>query len=197
MDEHLTISIDSSLLYDAIQAVEQIGLDLHSALRIFITRLAREQSLSFLFLGNTQSQTGVPNRERVPDNFQMPHSKVREQGEKGDVTKSKALSLFRNAGVNFNRNVTFASKNRTAFNYWANPEFGMLKDDWFIVFNDWIKRELHLFFIPANSINASELTPRSDKEWLIDLQIMYNDNSFRDNRSGYCFAKHLIKQIKY
>lgn len=190
MDKQLIINIDDALLEDAIKALEQWGIDIQTAVKIFITRLAKEQTLSFLLSGKSQPQISV-SREGI-SNFQ---SKPYEPSVKGDMTKSRALSLFRSKGVLFNRNITFASKNRTANNYWANPKYIMLKDDWYLILNNWIKRELYLFCMPANTINESELTPRNNN--LIDLQIMYNDKSFTDIRSGYSFAKYLIEQINY
>lgn len=192
MDKQIVISIDDSLLKNATQLLDQIGLDIQSAVKVFITRLVREQSISFLLDSIQPIQKAA-----LPIDQTVTRNSVLYQSEKGDMTKSRALSLFRYEGVIFNRNVTFASKNRTAYNYWANPEFQMLKNDWYLILNDWSKKELYLFLIPANTINASELTARSDKSYLIDLQIAYSDDNFCDNRSGYCFLKHLIKQIKY
>lgn len=196
MDKQLTICIEDSLLENAKQVLDQIGLDLQSAVKVFITRLVREQGISFL-LDNIQSSTFIQKTASMPSNQTVMQNRISYQAEKGDMTKSRALLLFRYEGVIFNGNVTFASKNRTANNYWANPKFQMLKNDWYLILNDWTKRVLHLFLIPANTISAPDLTARNDADYLVDLQILFNDSNFCDSRSGYCFSKYLIKQLKY
>ena len=93
--------------------------------------------------------------------------------------------------------ITFASKNRAVANYWANPSFDVLDVDFTLILNDVVGRKLFLFIIPAYSINRSQLISRSDKPDLIDLQIMYGDETFTDNRSKYSFSKFLITELKY
>lgn len=195
MEKQIALSIDNELVNIAIDVLEEIGLDIQSAVKIFLKRIAREKSLSFL-LSDSNAAAIKPQHETTPRKEVFTQETVIAPSVR-DMTKSVAIRLFRTEGVNLNRNITFASKNRGAYNYWANPEFDMLKNDWYIILNDWAKKELHLFLIPANTIKTSQLTPRNDKDYLVDLQIMYNDNSFSDNRSGYSFAKHLIKQISY
>ena len=95
------------------------------------------------------------------------------------------------------KNITFASKNRAVANYWANPSFDVLDVDFTLILNDVVGRKLFLFIIPAYSINRSQLISRSDKPDLIDLQIMYGDETFTDNRSKYSFSKFLITELKY
>ena len=114
-----------------------------------------------------------------------------------NMTKSISIRLFREKGFEVGQNVTYASKNRGAYNYWANPEFRMLSVDWNIILNDWVNKEIYLFTVPANSIMQGQLVPRNDKSYIIDLQIMYNDTTFTDNRSGISFSKYFIAKIKY
>lgn len=92
---------------------------------------------------------------------------------------------------------TFASKNSVTNCYWANPNIGMLNNTWDLVLNDNIRCKWYYFQIPANSIKLNQLVLRSDKKYLIDLQIRYNDSSFVDTRSGISFAKWLKKQGQY
>ena len=86
------------------------------------------------------------------------------------------------------RNNTFASKNRASNFYWANPQFDVLEQDWYLILNDWYKKELHLFRTPAYALAANALASRSDNEDKIDLQIIYNDSTFTDSRSKISFA---------
>lgn len=92
---------------------------------------------------------------------------------------------------------TFASKNSVTNCYWANPNIGMLNNTWDLVLNDDIHYKWYYFQIPANSIKLNQLVLRSDKKYLIDLQIRYNDSSFTDTRSGISFVKWLKKQGQY
>ena len=117
--------------------------------------------------------------------------------ENGRITKSAATNLFRRNGISTNNNVTFASKNKAGNYYWANPLFEALKQDWYLVLNDWMRKELHLFRIPAHSLKESDLVPRSDNEEKIDLQIAYNDTTYTDGRSKVSFDQFHIKSISY
>ncbi len=87
---------------------------------------------------------------------------------------------------------TFASKNSVTNCYWANPNIGMPNKTWDLVLNDNIHYKWYYFQIPANSIKLNQLV-LSDKKYLIDLQIRYNDSSFTDTRSGISFVKWLKK----
>ena len=87
---------------------------------------------------------------------------------------------------------TFASKNSVTNCYWTNPNIGMPNKTWDLVLNDNIHYKWYYFQIPANSIKLNQLV-LSDKKYLIDLQIRYNDSSFTDTRSGISFVKWLKK----
>ena len=91
---------------------------------------------------------------------------------------------------------TFASKNSVTNCYWANPNIGMLNNTWDLVLNDNIHYKWYYFQIPANSIKLNQLV-LSDKKYLIDLQIRYNDSSFTDTRSGISLVKWLKKKGQY
>ncbi len=113
------------------------------------------------------------------------------------MTRSRAIELFRNCGYQLNNNITFASKNKSANNYWANPNITCLEQDFWLILNDNMGNKLYLFKIPANAIQKSQLVTRSDKPNKIDLQIDYHNPSFIDNRSGYSFQSFLAKEIDY
>ncbi len=102
------------------------------------------------------------------------------------------MKMFRERGKYIDKNVTYSSKNRTTYNYWANPEFSVLKEDWTLILNDWVNRKLYLFRIPAKAISPQELVARNDKPNLIDIQILEDNPSFVDRRSEYSFRDFLI-----
>ena len=114
------------------------------------------------------------------------------------MTKSAAISLFGCNGFSVIGNITFASENASyGRKFWANPKIEFLKQDWWLILNDIDKQEIHLFFIPANSLSNRDICPRSDKPDRIDLQINYNDYNFEDSRSKICFKEYFKKTIKY
>lgn len=185
MSKRIVLDFEDQIFEQANDVFESIGLDFRSATNMFLKRVIKDGSISFLFSQQTISSNKIVDNEILPSL------------DKGDMTKNRAIRLFSSKGYSVGKNVTFASKNRSAYNYWANVEFGMLANDWHLILNDWINKVVYLFFIPAHSINAKELTPRSDKSFLVDLQIMYNDTTFTDNRSGFSFNKFLVETIYY
>lgn len=186
MSKQVVLDFEDQIFEQANAVFENIGLDFRSATNMFLKRVIKDGSISFLF-----SQKTISSSDKVVGNEFLLTL------DKGDMTKNKAIRLFSSKGYSLGKNITFASKNRSAYNYWANVEFGMLANDWHLILNDWINKVVYLFFIPAHTINEKELTPRSDKPFLVDLQIMYNDTTFTDNRSGYSFNKFLVETINY
>ncbi len=181
MNENVTLNIDSELLRQANAIFEAVGIDFSTATRMFLKKVVKEQSILFL-INNipTPIDPLIPTADNDPS-----------------LTKSKAKNLLRSKGYSLFYNVTFASKNKGAYNYWANPELALLDNDWSLILNDWKNRTIYLFNIPAKSIARSELVVRRDKPHLIDLQIMYEDPTFTDTRSGYSFSKYKVAEINY
>lgn len=113
------------------------------------------------------------------------------------ISKKEAIGLFESKGQTVYSNVTFASKNRTAYNFWANPPIDFLKNNWSLILNDTLARRIYLFNIPAYSIHEGDLETRTDRNYLINLQIEYNDPMFTDSRSKYQFGKYLVDECSY
>lgn len=178
------IRIDSQLAKDAENVLNDIGIDLEAVVKMTLKRVIREGNISFL----TASHPAPIEKANVVSSV--------TPGD-GRIAKNQAISLFEASGIHLSRNTTFASKNRGANNYWANPYFFALDSDWYLILNDWIKRELHLFLIPARTIPHKNMISRIDQADKIDLQISYNDPTFTDTRSKISFARYLVKSIKY
>lgn len=117
--------------------------------------------------------------------------------DQGRLTKSAAANLFKSKGYPTNQNVTFVSKNKAGNYYWANPLFEVLQQDWYLILNDWIRKELHRFKVPVQTLKADDLIGRADNQDKIDLQIAYNDTTFTDSRSKISFAQFLVTSIPY
>ena len=130
--------------------------------------------------------------------FQIYPSGYTREVKKNIIPTSKKVDKFyfmRLLKLKF-KTFTFASKNSVTNCYWANPNIGMLNNTWDLVLNDNIHYKWYYFQIPANSIKLNQLV-LSDKKYLIDLQIRYNDSSFTDTRSGISFVKWLKKKGQY
>ena len=176
--------LDSKLVKDVEPILNDLGIDLDTVLKMTLRRIAKDGDISFLMAKKEPEKDVLLSRSVSIDNDDR-------------ITKGRAVSLFEEEGIRFTRNITFASKNRSAYNYWANPNFYALNSDWHLILNDWKKRELHLFLIPARTIKAEEMVSRFDQKDKIDLQICYNDPTYTDNRSKIKFGRFLIKSIRY
>lgn len=186
----LILEMDKNLIENAEEVLDEMGLDILSAIKVMLKRITREGNASFLFSNNSvkASVRDTATNDTVTADT--------TSDEPIKMTKNKAIALFRNNGNSLNGNITFASKNKTAYNYWANPAFEVLDSDWFLILNDWVHQEIYLFEIPAKTFRYNQLVSRADKSQ-IDLQIMYEDNSFTDTRSKISFAKYLKDRISY
>ena len=186
----IIIEVQADTLDQATGVLEDLGLDVESAIRMFLKRIAKEQSVAFVLPTNTV-RTPHPTVERIAPRTEMAKT------DRGEMRKSLAMKMFRERGKYIDKNITFSSKNRSTYNYWANPDFSVLKEDWTLILNDWVNRKLYLFRIPAKTISAQELIARNDKPNLIDIQILEDNPSFMDRRSEYSFRRFLVDEINY
>ena len=185
------IKVDSSLIKEAQDVLDDIGIEVETVVRMALKRVVKDKSIAFLTAAC--ERTAIP-QEQVQQPVPTQSTIVVEEKP---MTKSRAIALFEQQGIKITKNVTYASKNRAAYNYWANPYFFALEREWFLILNDWIRKELHLFVVPADTLRKSQLIARADQPEMIDLQICYNDPQFIDNRSKISFARFLAKSIRY
>ncbi len=169
--------VDSLLSKEVQSVLDEVGIDIDTVIKMTLKRIARDGSVAFLLAdgGATRQASGDDRR----------------------MTKGQAVSLLEAKGVQFNRNVTFASKNRAANHYWNNPGFDVLEQDWYLILNDWMNRELHLFCVPAGAIDRASLVCRNDQQERIDLQIRYGDPTYTENRSKLHFAEYHVMDLTY
>ena len=177
-----SIPIDKKTYDEANKILDEIGLSVTDIVKITLKKIIREGNISFL-IEKKSNETTISS---------TPAPLFADK-----MTKSKAVSLFRNEGLSFNSIVTFASKNKSTRNYWANPSFDLLNENWNLILNDNINKKLHLFYIPKNSITPSQFVCRADNSNVIDLQILGDDVFFTDTRSKFSFSKYLKKTISY
>jgi antitoxin component of RelBE/YafQ-DinJ toxin-antitoxin module len=185
------IEIQDEILHQATEIIEELGLDVESSIRVFLKRVVREHSLAFVLSNSTGN--GISNQVAEGRVLKAEAPKI----DRGEMRKSLAMKMFRERGKYIDRNITYSSKNRTTYNYWANPDFAALEEDWTLILNDWVNRKLYLFRIPAKTISAQDLVARNDKPNLIDIQILDDNPSFIDKRSDYSFKRFLVDNIDY
>lgn len=122
--------------------------------------------------------------------------------------RSPAIRFFSQMGYDINHNnCNYASKNTTTNLYWANPLTNRLKEDWYLILDDYKKRKLYLFYIPCNTFKAipsyvlgdgiTELKLKGENYDFLDLQINYGDPNFTDTRSHVKFNKFLVTSTVY
>lgn len=117
-------------------------------------------------------------------------------GNSTGMDKSKAINLIRSNGVSIPKKCTYSSLNKNGLHYWANPPLEVLKEDWWIILNDWKKRELHCLKVPAHMLSIQQISVRKDRN-AVDLEIVYGSESFVDFRSKLSFKSWFVKTVKY
>ena len=134
----------------------------------------------------------------VTNTIQVNQDNTIESTSRGnELRKGDAVNICEANGVTLEGEITFASKNKGAPNYWANPNIQYLQNNWSLLLNDYIERRLHVFYIPANSILQDQIRLRADDTNKIDLQIKYESEIFEDSRSGINFVNWFVQTISY
>ena len=187
----IIIEVQEDTLDQATGVLEDLGLDVESAVRMFLKRVVKDQSVAFVLPSANAVRAPQPIVERVAPQTETVKT------DRGEMRKTLAVKMFREQGRYIDKNVTYSSKNRTTYNYWSNPNFSVLEEDWTFILNDWVNRKLYLFRIPRNSISAPELVGRNDQPDLIDIQILEDNPNFVDRRSNFSFRRFLIDEMDY
>ena len=188
----IVIEVQEDTLDQATGILEDLGLDVESAVRMFLKRVVKDQSVAFVLPNANAVRVSKPVVERV-----APQTTETVKVDRGEMRKTLAVKMFKERGRYIDKNVTYSSKNRTTYNYWSNPNFSVLEEDWTLILNDWVNHKLYLFRIPRNSISASELVGRNDQPDLIDIQILEDNPNFVDRRSDFSFRQFLVDEINY
>lgn len=188
----IVIEVQEDTLDQATGVLDDLGLDVESAVRMFLRRVVKDQSVAFVLPNANAVRVSKPVVERV-----APQTTETVKVDRGEMRKTLAVKMFKERGRYIDKNVTYSSKNRTTYNYWSNPNFSVLEEDWTLILNDWVNHKLYLFRIPRNSISASELVGRNDQPDLIDIQILEDNPNFIDRRSDFSFRRFLVDEIDY
>jgi len=186
MMKKYVFDLDENVYDHANEILEQMDLSIDIALQIFFKKIIKEGYSNFLF------QYG----EKKPALQQTSTTENKSVFYESKITKTRAISLVKKSGYGVMECVSFSTKNKTTDKYWSNPPIINIEHDWSIILNDYIRKRLHYFMVPKNSIMIHELIVRRDRG-LFDLQILYDDPTFTDTISGFMFAPFLKGTVNY
>lgn len=118
----------------------------------------------------------------------------------GKRAKNEALAYLADKGISVGKKVTYAVKQSSKNEFWANPKTDLLNHDWWLILNNNETMELIVIKMPKNALklkaqDQNGLMVRADKTDLIDLNI--DAVSLRDRKSNVDFASYVVKRIKY
>ena len=165
------------------------------SLQEFMQKLTTAKILSDCKAKKTNATSPLSATNKISSPSSLQPLKIAPQTS--TLSKSKAIALCTAHQIPLNATVTFASTNRSIKIYWANPDISVLTKNWSLLLNDKIDRKLHVFNIPAGTIQAKQLRTRADRPQLIDLQIIYGNKDFQDIRSKFKFIPFYVRTLSY
>ena len=108
-------------------------------------------------------------------------------------TKKDAILFAKVNGFALSDYVTFSTFSNNKF--WANPNKDVLSHDWWILLNMGVG--MIIINIPANTLSYTDVVVRSDKPWLIDLQLEVKNEKLQDKRSKIVFSRWIVQYLQY
>lgn len=116
----------------------------------------------------------------------------------GKTAKNYLEKMFNDNGEFKDYFFTVAKLNKNGKIFWANPDIECLKKNWCLILNNIDNRELRIFSIPADSINATGVKTREHQgKTLIDLEILSNDLDYTCRACKIKFVQWYVRTIKY
>ncbi len=196
----ITLDVKDEVWEQSQDILNEEDLTLDLAFQLFLQKIVKRGSIKWMFDNVSNKENCINESKFFPmhaEKMILGRNSSMQQNQDNKMTKNKAIRLLQSEGYTIYSTSTFASKNSSANNFWANPNFDYLEDNWSLILNDWINHKLYLFNIPGGSIEEFELISRADKQGVIDLQIMFEDPTFTDNRSNYSFLKYKVAEMDY
>lgn len=186
--QELNLFVKEETLKTVEEVLDNIGLDVQTAVRMFLKKIENEKSIGFLVADTTQKDNAPSNVGQ--GGVYMPKNETA-------LTKVLAKRMFEDAGHKLYDEVRFSRRNKATKNYWQNFEVDLFNEPLSIILNDQENRVAYLFNIPANSIDVSKVVVRADAVNMVDLQIRAEDSTFTDTKSGIKFSDYLVVTINY
>ena len=121
--------------------------------------------------------------------------------EKEVRAKREAIAFLKENGISVGKIVSYAKLQEKKNNFWINPKTDFLKEDWTLILNNQVTKNIYVLEVPKNTFNCSlkndgnSLVVRKDKPYYIDLNL--DCISFIDARSKLAFGGFVIHSIKY
>ncbi len=117
-------------------------------------------------------------------------------------SKDECLKFLQNKGMTFSSSLTYAkAQEKRRMRFWANPNVRLLREEWFLVLNNQISKEITVLKVPANTLSYSfpkengKLTIRKDMRNVIDLNL--DCTTFVDIGSNINFSPFIVANIDY
>ena len=100
----IIIEVQEDTLDQATGVLEDLGLDVESAVRMFLKRVVKDQSVAFVLPSANTVRAPQPVVERVAP--QTETVKI----DRGEMRKTLAVKMFRERGKYIDKNVTYSSR---------------------------------------------------------------------------------------
>lgn len=150
-----------------------------------------------VFSGDSSVHAGNMNKPAMPSLSAM---SVQERLALGVRNKAEALAYVKEHGVSIASKVTYATYKDSGGAFWANPRSVLLQQDFQLVLNDTMCRELIVIRVPAGTVGLRPEDPqglytRSDLPNKIELRI--DRVTLTDRMSGFSFLAYVVARVGY
>ena len=116
--------------------------------------------------------------------------------EENRLTRTEAKEICIKNNVAIGKNFSLSNRTQQGDTFSNTIPVEKLSQDFWLLLNDQVVNELHIFKVPANSIPINEMYVRSDKPSIF-MMINCDDETFEDRRSGVTFDSWFMKTIKH
>lgn len=168
--------------------------------KVVLQQYLEEALFLMQLIGITVFNEAKPTAKQVKSKVLFETMDINSKLALGKRVKKEAIEFVESQGVKVGSKSTYAVKQSSKDEFWANPKTELLHTDWFLILNNNVEMELSVLKVPAESLSVENekvkgLAVRTDKTDLINLNI--NVNTLRDRISGIDFSQYLVKKIKY
>ena len=168
--------------------------------KVVLQQYLEEALFLMQLIGITVFNEAKPTAKQVKSKVLFETMDINSKLALGKRVKKEAIEFVESQGIKVGSKSTYAVKQSSKDEFWANPRTELLHTDWFLILNNNVDMELSVLKVPAESLSVENekmkgLAVRTDKTDLINLNI--NVNTLRDRISGIDFSQYLVKKIKY
>ncbi|MCL1944790.1 MAG: hypothetical protein FWF56_03170 [Firmicutes bacterium] len=121
--------------------------------------------------------------------------KTQSQLDNGIIQRQTAVRLVLNEKIGHGANISFLLENKSLNKYFATVPMDYLKQDWVLIFNDSVKRQINVFLVPAKALNKKQFM--SVDKLHFNIQVRCKDMAFQDEYNKLRFDRYFVKAIYY